>query len=93
MSDSIEIRMAKVEKTVQEIDDIIFGKWDHQLTKRDPGLVEKIDAITTQTAWLVKAIKWGVGPLVTTATLMLAGPYAKELAVPLLKVVAELLSH
>jgi hypothetical protein len=72
MSEAVEEeRMAKLEKTLSEHDDALFGSWNAMEQRRFPGLIERVNLMTL----LIKII----GALVTITAAASLGVPTREL--------------
>ncbi len=72
MTKSIDERLTALEITVKEVDNAVFGDWDIETRRRRAGLLEQVN-------FLVAAVKWGVGPIITICLLLLLGQDSKEI--------------
>lgn len=79
---TIEERLDKVEKTLQELDDAVYGRWDMHRNKRTPGLLEQITLLTN-------IMKWGILPIMVLDALHQLG--IQEFIPSLLKIIPILL--
>lgn len=66
MHGTVEERLGKVEKTIKELDDAVYGRWDTQSRKRSIGLLEQMTSLTN-------IMKWAVVPLMVANTLLQFG--------------------
>jgi hypothetical protein len=66
MHGTIEDRLSALEKTVKEVDDAVYGRWDTHNRKRSAGLLEQITALTN-------IMKWAIVPMMVANTLLQFG--------------------
>lgn len=85
-------RLADLEQSTKEVDDVVLGRWDFTTGKRQVGLAERLDTLTVQVNTIIKILKYGIGPLVGICAISSLSTSFKDIVPAVVKVALSLIS-
>jgi hypothetical protein len=91
LNKQISSRLSKIEKTLDNQNEVLFESWDTSTGSRRPGIVERVEKLSFKMdrfqSFSTKSVIWAIGPMLTILTLKALGVPVQDIVPTTAKIV------